>query len=250
MKINLCFIIFLVGVLVLFTGCTKNPVADKVFCVDHEGGTLFFNFLSNGRLVSGSYYPSYTTDNKPSYVWECNDLDTASYYIKEGQVLVCKSGKHFGRASVENGRLNFRFFVDDKLWDMTLKEEKCFKKLQKTNQYAGTAYSCSTYDEHEVELLFVSDNIVILRTESKDNDEICSYQVTDDGYVGIKGKFELMPVKGNLQIGALGYTYMFRKTDYKPTEFDIVKTALITREREYKERKETLELLKKYHSYE
>lgn len=246
MKTNFCTNFFFIGILLLFAGCTSNPLAGNVFCTESENGTLFFKFYDNGKLMYGSYNPKY----KPSYVWECNDLDTASYYIKEGQIYLTQSGKHIARAPLDGQQLNFRFFANDTFSDVTYRKDNCFDQLQKTNRYVGTAYSCSSMSEGEVELLFVSDDMMVYREKKKYNDKVLQYQASDDGYVSIKNEFELIPDKNHLKADITGSTYLFRKTDYKPTEFDLVEATMITNEREYREHRRTMELLEEYYGYE
>lgn len=226
MKTNFYLIVLLFGTLVLFTGCTAHPLAGKVFSAEYEDGTSVLKFFDNGKVVMGTYYSPEDPADKQPYIWECYNLDTASYYIKEGQVFLTRSGRHFGRAPIDKQQLNLRLFADNELEDKTLKIDNRFKKLRKTNRYAGTTYSCSSMSEDEMELLFIDDSIVVCREADGSRGEVLSYQASDDGYITIKNKFELVPEKKHLKVQALGSTYFFRKTDYEPTEFDAVKAAM------------------------
>ena len=75
-----------------------------------------------------------------------------------------------------------------------------------------------------IKLSFISDDLIIY-LEKENKPKLGSYKITDDNVVVVKlpnSGIELIPDKETLKLSSFVGDLVFRKTEYQPTEFDII----------------------------
>ena len=216
--------LFLVSLLCLFlsmSSCSKEDTfIGHVYTTTGLGADqlVAIQFFENGRVAIASFPNNLTpTENQPIYIWN-KKCDIASYRKEDNCIIINHDDKDMYECTFENNKLYFRI-LQAKDINITFEIDNRFSSIKKTNKYAGKVYECV----QGIKLSFISDNLIIY-LENQNKPKLGSYKIVDDAVIVKLPNFglELISEKDYLKTGSIVGDLIFRKTNYEPTEFDII----------------------------
>lgn len=193
MKKNFYRILGMLCILSLLSACTGNSLYHHVYVApdpDNEDLLAAIQFLENGKAIIAIFNERRLSDDKKTYIWQGQKIDTLSYRLMDDEITFYVEGREGKKARIDPSYKEFEFsaFHPSSKRTVTYHYQADARLAVPTfkGKYTGKAYVCRSIDDDGMQLDFFCDGWLFRHPASGYADyysdvQLCPYEQTDDG---------------------------------------------------------------------